>query len=64
MKKKELKNLAKKIAEAEINLQNAVTPKDKEEARNKIFELSSHVKSLDDIMALDEFIQDFIKEFS
>ena len=61
MKKKELKNLAKKIAKYESIIQ---TSDDKDEIRKAqlaIIELSGSVDSLEDITAIDEMIQDFLK---
>ena len=61
MKKKELKNLAKKIAKYESIIQ---TSDDKDEIRKAqlaIIELSGSVDSLEDITAIDEMVQDFLK---
>ena len=61
MKKKELKNLAKKIAKYENIIQ---TSDDKDEIRKAqlaIIELSGSVDSLEDITAIDEMVQDFLK---
>ena len=61
MKKKELKNLAKKIAKYEQIIQ---TSDDKDEIRKAqlaIMELSGSVDSLEDITAIDEMVQDFLK---
>ena len=61
MKKKELKNLAKKIAKYESIIQ---TSDDKDEIRKAqlaIIELSGSVDSLEDITAIDEMVQDFLE---
>ena len=61
MKKKELKNLAKKIAKYEQIIQ---TSDDKDEIRKAqlaIMELSGSVDSLEDITAIDEMVQDFLE---
>ena len=55
MKKKELKKLAGQIADAELSLQAAKTPEDKNYYRNEI-------TSLEDVMALDELVQKNIEE--
>ena len=60
MKQKEIKNLAKKIAQQEINLQNAITQEEKSRAEKEIIKLSSCVKSIEDMVALDEAIQDLL----
>lgn len=62
MKRKELKNLAKKIAEAETIVQTSTDTEAVNQAKNHIFELSSKVENLDEIFLLDELIQDFLKE--
>ena len=62
MKKKELKKLAGQIADAELSLQAAKTPEDKNYYRNEIMRLSCRITSLEDVMALDELIQKNIEE--
>lgn len=60
MKAKEIKNLAKKIAQQEINLRNATTTKEKSSAEKEILRLSACVKTIEDMVALDEAIQDIL----
>lgn len=60
MKAKEIKNLAKKIAQQEINLRNATTTEEKSRAEKEIVRLSACVKSIEDMVALDEAIQDIL----
>lgn len=60
MKAKEIKNLAKKIAQQEINIQNATTTEEKSRAEKEIVRLSACVKSIEDMVALDEAIQDIL----
>ena len=62
MKKKELKTLAKRIAEAELIIQNSSDKKEINEAKNKIMELSSLAIDLEDIMILDELVQDILSQ--
>ena len=62
MKKKELKNLAQKIAQYEHIIQTSQSQDEIKEARSQVMALSSKVKSLEDIMILDEMIQDFIEK--
>ena len=57
MKKKELKTLAKRIADAEFIIQTSSDKKQINDAKQKIMELSNHAIDLEDIMALDEMIQ-------
>ncbi len=60
MKKKELKNLAERIAQYEHIIQTSQDQDEIKNARAQIMALSSKVKNLEDIMILDEMIQDFI----
>ena len=60
MKAKEIKNLAKKIAQQEINIQNAITTEEKSRAEKEIVRLSACVKTIEDMIALDEAIQDIL----
>lgn len=62
MKKKELKNLAKKIAKYELILQNSTNAKEKEQAQNEIMKLTSEVRNFEDIDLLDEMIQEFLEK--
>ena len=60
MKAKEIKNLAKKIAQQEINLRNATTTEEKSKIEKEIVRLSACVKTIEDMVALDEAIQDIL----
>ena len=60
MKTKELKNLAKKIANAELIVQTSDDPQAIHKAQNQIMELSSHVNSLDDITTIDEMVKEIL----
>lgn len=60
MKAKELKNLAKKIANAELVVQTSEDPQAVRKAQNQIMELSRHVHSLDDITTIDEMVQEIL----
>lgn len=64
MKMKELKNLAKKIAKWELVVQNAETQEERAEAEIKIMNLSSQVKSLEDIIIIDELVMDILEKNS
>ena len=64
MKKKELKNLAKKIAEAEYIIQNSDDSKAVAKAQNVIIELSGKAMSLEDMMIIDELVQDILSKKS
>lgn len=64
MKQKEIKNLAKKIAQQEMIIQNAASTEEKQRAEQEIVRLSACVKTVDDMVALDEAIQDLLMKNS
>lgn len=64
MKKKELKNLAKKIADAEYIIQNSDDAKAVAKAQGMIIELSGKVMSLEDMMIVDELVQEILSQKS
>lgn len=57
MTKKEIRNLAKRIVEAEKKRKNAKNKKDKQAAELEILKLSEQVTSLEDMISIDEYIQ-------
>ena len=57
MKRKELKNLAQKIAKAEKIIQTSDDPKAIKKAEQEIMMLSGQVDSLADMTAIDELVQ-------
>ncbi len=62
MTKKEIKNLAKRIVEAEIKRKNAKSKKDKEAAELEILTLSKQATTLEDMISIDEYIQTHFKK--
>ena len=62
MKKKELKNLAKKIAKAELILQQSSDPQEIAKAREEIFQLCGSVHNLEDMTIIDEMVLDILEE--
>ena len=62
MKKKELKTLAKKIADAEFIIQTSSDKKEINKAKNQIIELSNHAIDLEDMAILDDLIQEFLSQ--
>lgn len=64
MKRKELKNLAKKIAQAEHIIQTSDNQEEIQRAQMEIMKLSSHVDSLDDITIIDEMVQELLATYS
>ena len=64
MKRKELKNLAEKIAKVELKYQSTSSEEEKKELENEIIKLSGKVQNIEDMLLLDDFIQDSIKKIS
>ena len=64
MKRKELKNLAKKIAQAEHIIQTSNNQDEIQRAQMEVMNLSSHVDSLDDITIIDEMVQELLATYS
>lgn len=64
MKKKEIQQLAKKIALCEQVLKNNPDSKTKQELELEIMKLCSKVKNLEDMEALDEAVQDILAKNS
>ena len=62
MKKKELKNLAAKIAKCERIIQTSDDKKAVNQAENEIIRLSSCVSSLEDIDAIDELVRELLEK--
>lgn len=62
MNKKELKNIAKKIAKAELVLDQSVDPDERRKAEQEIFSLSGKVTSLADMSQIDEMVQDILSK--
>ena len=64
MKAKELKNLAKKIAKLELIIQNSDDKKAIRDAEDQIMKLSGCVDRIEDMVAIDELVQEYIEELS
>ena len=62
MKKKELKTLAKRIADAEFIIQTSADKKEINKAKNSIMELSNHAIDLEDMAVLDDMIQEILSQ--
>ena len=62
MKNKERKNIAKKIAQAELILQNSQDLAEKAKAELEIIRLCSKAKSIEDMEAIDEMVQEFLAD--
>lgn len=64
MKTKELKNIAKKIAKYEWIIQNSDDSKAVADAQRQIMMLSGSVDKIEDMVAIDEFVQDYLEKIS
>jgi selenophosphate synthetase-related protein len=62
MKKKEIKNLAQKIAKYERIIQTSDDKKLVRQAEEEIMKLSSSVDSLDDMVAIDELVMELLEK--
>lgn len=64
MKKKELKNLAEKIAKYEHIIQTSENKKEVQDAQNEIMRLASRVHDFQDIDLIDEMVQEILSKMS
>lgn len=62
MKKKELKNLAAKIAKCELIIRNSEDQRVIHQAEDEIMRLSSCVDSLADMMLVDELVMEILEK--
>ena len=62
MKAKELKNIAKQIAKYEFIIQTSDDKKAVRDAQMKVMELSGRVERLEDMVAIDEYVQEFLQK--
>ena len=62
MKSKELKNIAKQIAKYEFIIQTSDDKKAVRDAQMKVMELSGRVERLEDMVAIDEYVQEFLQK--
>ena len=61
MKKKDLQALAKKIAKAELCIQNSLDENEVQRAKEDIMKYTSHVTDWQDLDLLDEMIQEILQ---
>jgi hypothetical protein len=62
MNKKEIKNLAKQIAKAELTIQNSTDQKERTYAMDTIIALSSKLSSLEEMERIDEMVQKILEK--
>ena len=62
MKKKEMKNLAAKIAKCERVIQENKDPKAVKQAEEEIMRISCSVHNLEDMVAIDEIVMEILEK--
>lgn len=62
MKRKEIKNIAKKIAKLELIIQNSTNQQEKEKAEQEIMNISCNVGNLLDLELIDEAVQEILEK--
>lgn len=62
MKRKEIKNIAKKIAKLELIIQNSTNQQEKEKAEQEIMNISYNVGNLLDLELIDEAVQEILEK--
>lgn len=64
MKRKELKNFAKQIVEAEKIIEANEDKQKVYQAQQKVMDITNRLDSLDDILLLDELVQEIMNKNS
>ena len=64
MKRKELKNFAKQIVEAEKIIEANQDKQKVYQAQQKVMDITNRLDSLDDILLLDELVQEIMNKNS
>lgn len=64
MKKKELKNIAKKIVKCEMIIEKSNDKSEIAKAQKEIMRLSNQIESLEDMEIIDEMVLEMLKENS
>ena len=64
MKRKELKNFAKQIVEAEKIIEANEDKQKVYQAQQKVMDITNRLNSLDDILLLDELVQEIMNKNS
>lgn len=62
MKRKELKKLAKRLAELELIIEHSDDHEERLRAQNEVLDISSRVVSIEDMLALDEMTQEILEK--
>ena len=61
MKRKELKDLAKKIAVVQLKYDKTTDPQDKRELEEALMYLTNDVEDLDELAQLDDMVRDILE---
>lgn len=61
MKRKELKDLAKKIAAVQLKHDKTTDPQERRELEEALMFLTNDVEDLEDLMQLDDMVQDILE---
>ena len=62
MKRKEIQQLAKKIAKLELIIQNSDDKKEVHRAEEEVMRISANIGSLADMEAIDEAVQEILSK--
>lgn len=62
MKKKEMRNIAKKIAESELIIANSSDKNEIQKAKGTILALSNRITNLNDMLELDVLVQELLAQ--
>ncbi len=62
MKRKEIKNIAKKISKLELIIQKSTNQQEKEKAEQEIMNISCNVGNLTDLELIDEAVQEILEK--
>lgn len=60
MKKKELKEIAKRIAKAELTIENSDDKEEINSAKQVVFSMTERLMSTEDILAVDVMVQEIL----
>ena len=64
MKRKEIQQLAKKIAKLELIIQNSDDKNEVHRAEEEVMRISANIRSLADMEAIDEAVQEILSKNS
>lgn len=62
MRKKEIKNLAKRIAACELILRDSEDTQEIAKAQNEIMKITSQITSINDLLAIDAIVVELLEK--